>query len=205
MGGQKPINIGVNNGRNVLLFSYSVGNNRKVYAFEPQNNVFGKLRTNLNDKGIKNLITYRLSLRKANSLLVVHNKYFKVEENSIPKIEISSSNDRIPVITFDNYVEEIRSDLLKFDPEEREIHILRGSKKIMNAKRPNNLSLQIESDFGSKELSFFFVNIGYNFDVIVDDGTLSNEIMKLSYLSSCLVISFCIPLVKNEFIDPMRQ
>jgi len=128
-------------GANVGLFSLLAANRLKdkvkVYAFEPSDYPFDKIRRNISLNKFKSINTNNIGLWDHKGFVKFHlcidEAYNSIGTN--PQSEIKSSIN-IPVTTIDDFCQEkniTKIDILKIDSEGAEFQILNGAKRLISS------------------------------------------------------------------------
>lgn len=133
--GSVIIDIGANIGNHTIFFS-KICDAKKVYAFEPQKNIFEILKKNVEINEVDNIVElYNMGVGKehifANVMVLDRNNYGMSRLNKTEKgnIEIDSLDYLLM-----NKVAEV--DAIKIDVEGMELEVLEGAKNIINKFKP---------------------------------------------------------------------
>ena len=136
------VDIGANIGFFSLNASAIVGDKGIVYAFEPANNTFNKLKENIESNQMKNISMHKLALGDAegvkefhistdgydafNSFVMpVHGKDYILENTDIAKLD-----------GFYNDLKQYTNLVIKIDVEGWEYHVVNGAQKVLSALNP---------------------------------------------------------------------
>ena len=148
--GDTFVDLGANIGFYTLIASRIVGENGKVFSFEPTPSTFQTLKKNIKENNFSNIV-----IAEDNAVSNVSGvAHFKVTEGSEMN-SVTNSNDESTIsvkkISLDKYFSNIdhnKIDLIKMDIEGQEYNALLGMKKI----NLNNKSLKIIFEFHRQAL-----------------------------------------------------
>jgi FkbM family methyltransferase len=132
--GAVVIDVGANIGTHALPLAKIVGEEGAIYAFEPQQEIFEILVSNLNANNVGNVKAHRAAVGATDGTC------------RIPQIDYSSANNfglvsvgkgdlEVPEIAIDS-LELQRIDLIKVDVEGAEADVLRGATSTLMKLRP---------------------------------------------------------------------
>lgn len=169
--GMVVFDIGANIGCHTFYFAKKVGEEGRVFAFEPMSRVFQRLKKNAELNSFKNVVLEKIALsdiNRRNQTAWFQNSYplFKTKEPTDRKAE-----EKIDFFTLDDYTEERnlkRIDFIKIDVDGYEYKILWGSAESLKKFQPlmiiefgkNNLE---KCGDILKNLINFLVSLGYSF------------------------------------------
>lgn len=137
------VEAGANSGTETLLISRLIGNEGRVFAFEPVPHLIEKLNHNIKINELQNIQVEQLALGEKNE--EIHFFTFPIEHPNqgmgSKLIDNKVSNKiRVNQITLDSFVLEInelnRLDFLKMDVQGAEIDILRGGRETLLKFKP---------------------------------------------------------------------
>ena len=124
--GEVVFDIGANIGFYTLLFSKLVGENGKVYAFEPDPETFSLLKRNIGENNINNVVL----INKAVSNKEEKIDFYILESNTSGNSVFKENLDKVAS-------KSIKVDFVKLDIEGSELKALQGMSKILkNSKNP---------------------------------------------------------------------
>jgi len=141
--GDTVIDAGANLGAHTLYFSNRVGDEGRVYAFEPQRVVFQTLCANLALNSALNAFAYQAALGDIPGEIIVDIPDYTRENNfgGMPLGEWESG-ERAPVTTIDTLGLD-RCDFVKVDVEGMEQSTIRGARRTLERFKP---LLYVEND-----------------------------------------------------------
>ena len=146
--GMTVLDIGANIGYFSLLASREVGENGRVFAFEPYHETFSLLQKNIEANGFNNV----MPVEKAVSNQCGKQKLFLASDPGEHSLGGDDSYDsvEVDVTTVDAFVREqnISVDLVKIDAEGAEMHVLEGMSETIS-KNPH---MKIITEFGTGHL-----------------------------------------------------
>jgi len=128
--GMTVLDIGANIGFYSLIFSNLVGNEGKVYCFEPEKKNFLHLKDLCN--GRKNIVLYNLAVSDHDGLLTLY------LSNNLNVDHLTYDNNEgrkkilIKCVTIDNLFKDIKFDFIKIDTQGFEFSVIRGMKKTLS-------------------------------------------------------------------------
>lgn len=143
--GQTAIDIGAHKGGYAYWMLRQVGITGKVYAFEPQQNLYDYLAKLKKGMGWDNFLVEHLALSDRTGTVELRIPAGKNKKSS-PGASIVKTvfeehefrSERVGMITLDAYCKEhqIAPNLLKIDVEGNELAVLKGGEQILRSHRP---------------------------------------------------------------------
>lgn len=173
--------IGANVGCFSLTASRSVGEEGKVYSFEPVKKVYDRLNENIKLNELRNVTTVPKAVYQENTTLRF---YIASQENlgmsSIREHDTMSGEvEEMEAISLDNYIRENnigRADFIKMDIEGAEFFALKGMTETLRNLRPLlmiEISKNVLKDEAERlEIFRFFRNYDYEKYIISEEGKL---------------------------------
>lgn len=173
------LDIGSNVGEYTELFK-KINKNIKIVCFEPQKNVFRKLKNNL--KNYNNIKFYNFAIGSNNIYKKLNtsfgssyissfskynnkSKYFKIR-NSLLNQSNEKKYEMVKVVRLDSFNEfkKKKIDLIKIDVEGYEIEVLKGMGKIL--KNTEMIMIEIHKsnmylNYNPKKIEKFLINKGF--------------------------------------------
>lgn len=134
--------IGANIGLFSLIAAKKVGEQGKVYAFEPSPKTFARLKDNVEVNKLQNVFSFNLGLSDKKEKLKLNvsedgfdawNSFAKLDDINYQKV-VEVDVCTLDEFIFDNQIEKI--DLIKLDVEGWEKFVLNGGKAFLNAHSP---------------------------------------------------------------------
>lgn len=150
-----------------IIFSFLVGKNGKVIAFEPDEENFNKLKENIEKYGLLNVVLVKKGLFSKKEKLPF--KYGSKMQSSFD-LESNAFAKKAEVVSLDQQLEDIgikKIDFIKMDIEGTEEQALLGAENILKS---NNVKLAIASyhivagQRQDKKVEEILSKIGYNFE-----------------------------------------
>ncbi|WP_261222214.1 FkbM family methyltransferase [Ancylothrix sp. D3o] len=150
--GMKVVDVGANIGLYSILASKIIGENGKIWAFEPSSETHKRLIANLSLNQVSGVEVIKMGLADVEDVLTLMRPsgYRDGDRYLVPKIydtthfqQDSGDTESVPVITLDNYMiqnntELPKVDLMKIDIEGGEYAVFKGAQKVLTAN-PNIL------------------------------------------------------------------
>lgn len=132
------IDVGANIGYFSILYSKLVGENGKVYAFEPAINTFNKLIKNIKLNSITNIITNQIGIGNKNETLFIFYDKNNIGSSSYVSKEKNSIKEKTIIKKFDSEYKFIKKiNFIKIDVEGFELEVLNGMKETIKKFKPN--------------------------------------------------------------------
>jgi FkbM family methyltransferase len=144
------LDIGANIGYYTLIFAKLVGQNGKVFAFEPEPANFRVLEKNVSVNGYSNVIPEQKAVSNRNEKKKLYLNKQNAGMHTIYKSKNANLGSvEIETVSLDNYFSNYRGkiDFIKMDIEGSEYTALEGMQTIL--KRQNNIKLLVAFDSSS--------------------------------------------------------
>lgn len=168
--GDVIFDVGANNGHTSLVFSQQIGNDGKIYSFEPDNINYKRAEKNIQLNNVKNIQLLKYGIGSKSEKL----KLFNIDEsnlgmNRIMKDDSKYSYQEIDVISLDNFISSNninKLNIIKIDVEGFEKEVLLGAENTIRQFKPiiyievNNNFLK-EHQTSASEIYNFFKSISY--------------------------------------------
>lgn len=164
--GKEVIDIGANNGSFAVDFAHLVGDEGKVYAFEPQRLIYYQLCGNVFMNGLDNVYCYNLAIGDCtNDVFIQEPNYYENGDVNFGNVKISEvgtnvQQKELDSFNFDNLV------FIKVDVQGYELNVIKGAEKTIAKHRPY-LFVEFEDDLlkeantSEKELQEYIESLGY--------------------------------------------
>lgn len=136
--GDAILDLGANIGYYTLLFAKMAGINGKVYAFEPEPEIFGILKKNVNENGYKNVILEQKAVSDKNTTGKLYLRADNRGDNRIYDSRDGREFIDIGLIRLDDYFSDnkIKIDFIKMDIQGAEILALSGMRRLLTENNP---------------------------------------------------------------------
>lgn len=185
--------IGAHIGYETLLSSKIVGDEGKVFSFEPTPSTYNLLYKNT--RKAENVITNNVAVWSKSAILNFFdygpfdsglNSFFKPRDSQKTLLSLRAESIKVPTISLDNYIDlyNIKPDFIKIDAESAEYDILVGMEKKVMAFKPI-IVLEIgdmPSEIGkTRRCIKFLKNFGYKV-LEYSGGKLREHMVKDDYL-----------------------
>lgn len=132
--GDTVIEVGANIGSLTIPIAQHIGNNGRVYAFEPQRITFQVLCGNVVLNNLCNVWTYNQGVGREHKKVKIYGGLFE-GNNGAFQISKSPGDYEIAIVTLDEYNFE-RCDLLKVDAEGMDSEIIQGAENLIKRCQP---------------------------------------------------------------------
>lgn len=171
--GATVLDIGANIGFYAKLLSTMVGQNGKVYCFEPDSTNFKYLQKNT--RGIKNIQQFNCAVSdKSDTIKVYKSKLLNVDHRTYP-VNNYDSIEEIKALSIDELIADktiAKVDVIKIDIQGYELTAFKGMVNLLSSN--NNLKIVAEywphgfKRAGVSAIAFydFFDTLGYRFSII---------------------------------------
>lgn len=138
------VEVGANIGAHTLALSRIVGEQGRVYAFEPQRIVFQTLCANMAINSITNVECFHAAVSSSDGNIRLPDIRYDIEGN-YGGFDVNRFNEgtRIARFSLDNFLEIHKLTLLKVDVEGMESDVISGARNIISKFKP---TLYIEND-----------------------------------------------------------
>lgn len=170
--GNVVLDIGTNIGSTLLQFAKKIGENGKVYGFEPDAQNYNACLVNINLNSLHNVEVFNIGLgdETGTFTLVVDTETNRGGNRISLSNENNKNNSKIHVERLDDWIKDknlSRIDLIKIDVEGFELNVLKGAEETIKKHTPvlfielddNNLKAVGNS---ASELIKFLENLGYS-------------------------------------------
>jgi len=172
--------VGANQGLYTLWLAH-VATGGRVYAFEPDPELFQCLENNVRNNQLTNISAIRAAASNRSGILsFALNELNRGDNRVSTNLDRTPSRGTVPAITIDEVVTNSHLDLLKIDVQGFEIEVLQGAREILN----NNRSLTILVEFWPyglrqtghqpNELLDFLIKAGFSVSALGHDGRPSS-------------------------------
>jgi FkbM family methyltransferase len=166
--GDVAIDFGANIGYHTITMAWSVGNDGKVYSFEPQRIIFQQLNHNIFLNGLDNVYTYNLAIGENESEVFINTEDYHQSKitnyggTSINTTKVGSLVRQIPM----DIMNLPKLNFIKLDVQGSELNILKGGKNTIEKYRPY-MFMEVEEgqlnkfNLTSNDLIEYTKNLGY--------------------------------------------
>ena len=181
------VEIGANYGDFTLQASLEVGENGKVYAFEPGRKVYDFLSKNVILNGLSNIITENMAVLDNERNISFVETLQKDSYGSLGSYVSSSDvENSIKATSLDSYFKNEVIDIIRLDAEGSECNVLRGADKVLDISKDIkifiewqiNLIKKYESDQTISQCLNFLEQKGF---IFLDTLSLRKEHSYYSY------------------------
>lgn len=158
LNGCDVVDVGANNGNFTIDFAMLVGDEGRVFAFEPQRLIYYQLCGNVFMNGLDNVYCHNVALSDKDSTLHIevpdyHSK-MKVNFGDVrvgDKEYLNNKTERITATKLDNYDFKFLK-LVKIDVQGFETYVIRGAENTFKKHRPF-IVFEIDEDYLNKSLT----------------------------------------------------
>lgn len=141
--GDVVVDVGANIGYYTVLLADKVGRNGKVYTFEPDKINFKILIKNIEANNLKNVVAVNVAVggKNGKDFLYKSRENFGDHKLKTPPARGSGTppleeREIIKVIKLDDYLKDLKIDLMKIDTQGWEPEVVEGAKKIIERDKP---------------------------------------------------------------------
>ncbi len=170
--GMVVLDIGANIGYFTLIAAKLVGEEGRVFAFEPEPYNFSLLVRNIKLNGYHNVIPTQIAISDKNGRAVIFLDKTRWTHHSLSRANVtnfSGNSVEVDVQTLDDFLKDFghRVDFAKIDVEGAELAVIQGMENIIESNK--NLKLVVEFSpeglrcFGSSPQEFLNRLMGYGF------------------------------------------
>jgi len=168
--GTNVVDIGGNNGQIAVEFAHLVGDDGKVFSFEPQRVIFQQLCGNVFVNGLDNVYTFNVALGNEEGLTTIQKpNYFDKGFVNFGDVHVGVQSDYelVQMRQLDSYSLDNIS-IIKIDVQGFERKVLLGAKETIEKNKPI-IYIEIEQDqlelYGDSEESVLqlLIDYGYSF------------------------------------------
>lgn len=174
--GDIVLDLGANIGYYTLIFAKLVGENGKVYAFEPDSTNFALLKKNVEINGYKNVVLVQKAVSNKNGKL----KLFLAEDNTVDHRIYNSHDARkfveIESVKLDDYFKDYngKTNFIKIDIQGAEWGAVQGMSELLK----KNKSMKIFSEFWPIGLKRFGIEPLEYLELLLKHGFKLYEIIE---------------------------
>ena len=202
--GDNVIDVGAHVGYYTFLMANLVGNEGKVYSFEPDPENFALLKKGIEANNLKNVEIIQKAVSNTNSTIKLFLSDTDRATNRIYDAGINDAHKIIEVETcsIDEFLneKEIKIDFVKIDAEGSEQGVIEGMKTTL--KNNSNITMMTEffpfliEKYGSSPKKYLqtLEEMSFNIQNIMEDGVLS-KINKDSIIKNSNIENFCTNLL----------
>lgn len=141
--------VGANIGLVSLFAGKLVGENGKVFSFEPHPEVYNDLQENIRINSFKNILSFNIGLGNENKKMTLFSN-LNVNRGASSLIQPSDPSGEFKVVVkkLDDFLEENlikRVDFVKIDVEGFELEVLKGMSHLLNTENPPVLIVEFST------------------------------------------------------------
>lgn len=156
----------------------------KVYAFEPMQAIYQRLRNNISINNLRNIETFLGAVGEKEG----EAEFFHLDGAELPTSSSLSqefvrdveniASTKVKVFRLDRFIEERnieRVDLMKIDTESTEPDVLRGASSLLRRDHPQIICEVLKNRGSEKPLADILRPLGYNFYLMTPNGLKKRE------------------------------
>ncbi|MBI3773090.1 MAG: FkbM family methyltransferase [Gammaproteobacteria bacterium] len=142
--GDVVVEVGANIGTHTMVLAAMVGNQGRVYAFEPQRIVYYTLCANMALNSIENAYCFQMAAGLEEGTILLPGIRYD-QEGNFGGVEVNKFDygDKVRVVKLDDFLEPPKLKLLKIDVEGMEHDVISGAKALISRYKP---ALYVEND-----------------------------------------------------------
>jgi FkbM family methyltransferase len=131
--GMHVVDIGANQGLYTMLYSRLVGETGRVYAFEPDPDLFNAAQRNCRANGISNVELHNLALGAETGHLTLFRSRVNAGDNRLAPSDHAAwfKGIEVPVAPLDDILGGKRVDFIKIDVQGWELEVLKGMRRVL--------------------------------------------------------------------------
>lgn len=141
--GMRVVDVGANNGYFTLLASMLVGNEGKVWAFEPEQRNFSDLIDNVRLNNFTNIVPIKKAIGQNNGEVLLYVSDTGLGECSIFPCHPSNRNTVVVEIVKLDSIFRQKVDIIKSDTEGNELGVLLGAERLLDISGDIKLFLEM--------------------------------------------------------------
>jgi FkbM family methyltransferase len=147
--GDTVIDVGGNLGFFILILNELIGDNGKIYSFEPSGLLKDKLTATIQNNNLINVTIVNQGLGESEGSTTLH---YNPKQSGLTSIvsdfENNSLSEEIKITTLDKFVENIsdRVSFIKIDTEGYEPQVLKGAKELIKRDKPT-IYIELGGDY----------------------------------------------------------
>jgi FkbM family methyltransferase len=137
------IDVGANIGYYTILLAKKIGNNGKVFAFEPDSTNFSILEKNIKANKLKNVVSIKAAVSNKNGAHYLYKSEDNLGDHKLSPPQSSFKKEKvlkekIRTIRLDDYFKKLEQkiNLIKIDTQGWEPEVFLGAKKIIGKDKP---------------------------------------------------------------------
>lgn len=166
--GDVVLDIGACIGYYTLIFAKLVGENGKVFAFEPDPNNFALLKKNAEINDYQNIILVNKAVSNETWITKLYLSKNNIKSHKIHKFKSSNKFIEIESVSLDDYFKDYKRNinLIKMDIEGAEFHAIEGMSLILQ----KNKDIRVLTEFGPKYLKEFGIKPEKYIRLLIKNG-----------------------------------
>ena len=186
--GMTVVDLGAHVGYYTIIAAKLIGEEGRVYAFEPEANNFNSLSRNVEINNLTNVILIQKAVSDKNGKERFYIDAFDSGRCSflIPQFQRIKSSVYVPTVTLDEFFFQkgIQIDLLKMDIEGAEVKALRGAKRLLTERRIRTIIFEFFPEAlqsqGASPRELWNILTSYEFKIyqIEENGELSETTLE---------------------------
>ena len=157
--GEKIIDVGANIGWFSMIFAKIVGNEGKVFSFEPGKDNYSTLRKNISINNFENIVSENVAVSDFNGEL-------NLELSKTGNHKVSKKGTKTKCIKLDGYLKDEKIDFVKIDVEGHEYFVLMGMHNILK----NNEKIKLKIEFNYKLIKKSGIKPENLLDFLIQNG-----------------------------------
>ncbi len=183
--GETFLDIGANIGQYSLFSSKVVGENGRVFAFEPVKDIYDQFNESIKKNNIKNIFLYNKACGEKQDILYIN----KFQGHAGGSSFISSENSKnvkkeeVEIIVLDDFLGDKKIDFIKIDVEGYEYEVLCGLKRIISKYKPKIL-LEYSPDMyirNIKENTHLILEYLFSSQYKIKDISNNKDVLNIDY------------------------
>ena len=201
--GDRFVDVGANIGLMSIVASSAVGNEGKIFSFEPHPETAKILRFNIDLNAIKNIEIIQKGVGSSTGQAKIYDRW-DVNRGGASLISSNSEQESfdIEIVKLDDVLQSSSVDMIKIDIEGYELEALKGAKNIIGSEKPPILIVECtqeteHQEYSREELYFWLKNTNskYKFYKLKGSKSRKSKLIEIADESDLPTHDnlFCIP------------
>ena len=180
------IDVGGNLGFFVLILNELIGDNGKIYSFEPSGLLKNKLTATIQNNNLKNVTIVNQGLGESEGSTTLH---YNPKQSGLTSIvsdfKNNSLSEEIKITTLDKFAENIsgRVSFIKIDTEGYEPQVLKGAKELIKRDKPT-IYVELGGDYQESSAEALKILKELNYYCDAENLDLKNIVAGVNFIAT---------------------